>query len=252
MGAICGCAGITSLACPGVRPEHMPPTATWPMTLPARLPSLALSTPSSMPPPIPLPGADPRPLMRQCRWNPPCPCPCRPLGRALPADLLLLGALRPERSARVARSASPRYAARQRLCPHQTRGRGLDGRLSRRPGHPAASRRLWRRRHGAVPAHRPRGPPEAFAALSARDPGTGRPRLHRYPGETGCPRGRGGAQGIFHLIDPAPVEIEAFITKVLAGLGLPGPAVTIRPDLARKVAGGSRRTRGGGGGGSFR
>ena len=56
----------------------------------------------------------------------------------------------------------------------------------------------------------------------------------------------GGAQGIFHLIDPAPVEIEAFITNVLAGLGLPGPALTIRPDLARKVAEGlealSRRT----------
>lgn len=56
----------------------------------------------------------------------------------------------------------------------------------------------------------------------------------------------GGAQGIYHLIDPAPVEIEAFVTDVLAGLGLPGPALTIRPDLARKVAGGlealSRRT----------
>lgn len=56
----------------------------------------------------------------------------------------------------------------------------------------------------------------------------------------------GGARGIFHLIDPAPVEIETFVTQVLARLGLPGPALTIRPDLARKVAGGlealSRRT----------
>lgn len=47
----------------------------------------------------------------------------------------------------------------------------------------------------------------------------------------------GDARGIFHLIDPAPVRIEAFVTDVLAGLGLPGPALTISPDLARKAAG---------------
>ena len=56
----------------------------------------------------------------------------------------------------------------------------------------------------------------------------------------------GGAQGIFHLIDPAPVRIEAFVTEVLAGLGLPGPGLTVSPRLARGVAGGlealSRRT----------
>ncbi len=62
----------------------------------------------------------------------------------------------------------------------------------------------------------------------------------------------GGAQGIFHLIDPAPVEIETFITKILTELGLPAPALTIRPELARKVAGGSRRSRGGRDGGSPR
>jgi len=47
----------------------------------------------------------------------------------------------------------------------------------------------------------------------------------------------GEARGIFHLIDPAPVRIEAFITHVLARLGLPGPALTIGPDLARAAAG---------------
>lgn len=56
----------------------------------------------------------------------------------------------------------------------------------------------------------------------------------------------GGAQGIFHLIDPEPVQIETFVTGVLAGLGLPGPAFTVEPDFARSVAGGlealSRRT----------
>lgn len=56
----------------------------------------------------------------------------------------------------------------------------------------------------------------------------------------------GRAQGIFHLVDPAPVPIEAFVTEVLAGLGLPGPALTISPALARSLAGGlealSRRT----------
>lgn len=56
----------------------------------------------------------------------------------------------------------------------------------------------------------------------------------------------GGAQGIFHLIDPAPVRIEDFVTLVLAGLGLPGPTLTISPDFGRRLAGGlealSRRT----------
>jgi nucleoside-diphosphate-sugar epimerase len=56
----------------------------------------------------------------------------------------------------------------------------------------------------------------------------------------------GEAQGIFHLIDPAPVCIDAFVTDVLARLGLPGPALTINPDLARRAAGAlealSRRT----------
>ncbi len=46
----------------------------------------------------------------------------------------------------------------------------------------------------------------------------------------------GEARGIFHLIDPAPVQIEAFVTDVLAQLGLPGPRLAIGPDLARKVA----------------
>lgn len=46
----------------------------------------------------------------------------------------------------------------------------------------------------------------------------------------------GQARGIFHLIDPAPVGIEAFVTEVLAGVGLPGPSVTISVDLARKAA----------------
>lgn len=56
----------------------------------------------------------------------------------------------------------------------------------------------------------------------------------------------GDAAGIFHLIDPAPVEIEAFVADILARLGLPGPALTIAPAFARQVAGGleglSRRT----------
>ena len=46
----------------------------------------------------------------------------------------------------------------------------------------------------------------------------------------------GRARGIFHLIDPAPVGIEAFVTDVLAGVGLPGPSLSIRPDLARRAA----------------
>lgn len=46
----------------------------------------------------------------------------------------------------------------------------------------------------------------------------------------------GRANGIFHLIDPAPVQIEAFVTDVLSRLGLPGPALTIRPELARRAA----------------
>lgn len=56
----------------------------------------------------------------------------------------------------------------------------------------------------------------------------------------------GDARGIFHLIDPAPVRIEAFVTDVLARLGLPGPAFTISPETARRAASGleslSRRT----------
>jgi 2-alkyl-3-oxoalkanoate reductase len=56
----------------------------------------------------------------------------------------------------------------------------------------------------------------------------------------------GEAQGIFHLIDPAPVRIAAFVTDVLSRLGLPGPALTIDPTLARRAAGAlealSRRT----------
>lgn len=56
----------------------------------------------------------------------------------------------------------------------------------------------------------------------------------------------GEAQGIFHLIDQNPVQIEDFVTDVLARLGLPSPALNIRPDLARKVARGlealSKRT----------
>lgn len=56
----------------------------------------------------------------------------------------------------------------------------------------------------------------------------------------------GRAQGIFHLVDPAPVRIEAFVTDVLTRLGLPGPALTVDPALARRAAAGlealSRRT----------
>lgn len=44
------------------------------------------------------------------------------------------------------------------------------------------------------------------------------------------------ARGIFHLIDPAPVEIQRFVSEVLTELGLPGPALTISPDLARRAA----------------
>lgn len=44
------------------------------------------------------------------------------------------------------------------------------------------------------------------------------------------------ATGIFHLIDPAPVQIESFVTDVLVRLGLPGPTLTVSPDHARKVA----------------
>jgi len=47
----------------------------------------------------------------------------------------------------------------------------------------------------------------------------------------------GDAQGIFHLIDPAPVRIEAFVSDVLGQLGLPGPTLTIGPDLAHRAAG---------------
>jgi nucleoside-diphosphate-sugar epimerase len=56
----------------------------------------------------------------------------------------------------------------------------------------------------------------------------------------------GPAEGIFHLIDQAPVGIEAFVTEVLSRLGLPGPSLTIGVDPARKAAlaleGLSRRT----------
>ncbi len=46
----------------------------------------------------------------------------------------------------------------------------------------------------------------------------------------------GQAAGIFHLIDPAPVRIEAFVSEVLSRLGLPGPALTVDVDRARKAA----------------
>jgi nucleoside-diphosphate-sugar epimerase len=46
----------------------------------------------------------------------------------------------------------------------------------------------------------------------------------------------GEARGIFHLIDPGPVGIEDFVTKVLARVGLPGPSLTIGVDRARQAA----------------
>lgn len=56
----------------------------------------------------------------------------------------------------------------------------------------------------------------------------------------------GEAQGILHLIDPAPVQIEAFVTDVLRRLGLPGPTLTVSPERAQQAAAGlealSRRT----------
>lgn len=56
----------------------------------------------------------------------------------------------------------------------------------------------------------------------------------------------GEARGFFHLIDPAPVKIQTFVTHVLTQLGLPGPTLTISPSFARKTASGleavSRRT----------
>ena len=46
----------------------------------------------------------------------------------------------------------------------------------------------------------------------------------------------GQAEGIFHLIDQGPVGIEAFVSDVLARLGLPGPSLTVGVDGARRAA----------------
>lgn len=47
----------------------------------------------------------------------------------------------------------------------------------------------------------------------------------------------GQASGIFHLIDPSPLEIQTFVTDVLARVGLPGPSLTVGMEFARKAAG---------------
>lgn len=44
------------------------------------------------------------------------------------------------------------------------------------------------------------------------------------------------ARGIFHLIDPAPVQIDSFVADVLRRLGLPGPALKVSPHHALKAA----------------
>ena len=44
------------------------------------------------------------------------------------------------------------------------------------------------------------------------------------------------ADGILHLIDPAPVAIERFIEDVLFRLGLPGPSVTVGVEIALRTA----------------
>ncbi len=46
----------------------------------------------------------------------------------------------------------------------------------------------------------------------------------------------GEARGILHLIDPAPVTIEAFVADVLARVGLPVPTLTVGVDTARRAA----------------
>lgn len=45
-----------------------------------------------------------------------------------------------------------------------------------------------------------------------------------------------GAGGILHLIDPAPVAIEAFVEDALRRVGLPGPSVTVGVGTAMRVA----------------
>lgn len=44
------------------------------------------------------------------------------------------------------------------------------------------------------------------------------------------------ANGILHLIDPSPVEIEAFLANVLARAGLPGPSFGVSVDAANGLA----------------
>ncbi|WP_185020594.1 NAD-dependent epimerase/dehydratase family protein [Histidinibacterium lentulum] len=55
-----------------------------------------------------------------------------------------------------------------------------------------------------------------------------------------------GAEGILHLVDPAPVGIEAFVTEALDRVGLPGPSVRVGVAGAMRSAAGlealSRRT----------
>lgn len=46
----------------------------------------------------------------------------------------------------------------------------------------------------------------------------------------------GKADGILHVIDPAPVAIEAFVKDALTGVGLPGPSVTMGMETALRTA----------------